>query len=49
MQLNHNTLPRRGNLADDLKVLKLTLAKENNTLGISIVGAKLPSNAVSQV
>ena len=45
--MNHNTLPRHGNPADDLRVLKLVIAKENILLGISIVGAKLPSNTVS--
>jgi afadin len=42
-EFRHNSLPRHSN--PDLKILKVTISKENNTLGISIVAAKLTTNA----
>ena len=45
-QVRHNTLPRHGDA--DLKFLKVTVSKDtNNTLGISIVEAKLTATSVS--
>ena len=46
-QVRHNTLPRHGET--DLRFMRVSISKDsNNTLGISIVEAKLTSSSVSE-